>query len=226
MSWEPIEVDNPPPDNVDTDNYKLRLPDYGGDPDSWGYGLNGNFFALDIIIKAVSDIADAALPKAGGEMTGDILFAVPVEDDPETEEDETQLPCGIGSAAKPAAYVHTAEISIHGPGDAELGAWGDDGKITAVDVTITSDARLKVDVEPLMLRPNVALSLKPVSFKWKANGEHDVGLIAQDVKALMPWAVSEHKGQLRVSYSKVMLALLATVQEQARMIRSLQIAAN
>lgn len=226
MSWEPIVVTNPPPDNVDTDNYKMRLPDYGGDQDTWGHGINGNFYALDIIIQAISDIADEALPKSGGTMTGDILFATPVEDDPETEDDETQLPCGVGSATLPAAYVHTAEISIHGPGDAELGAWGDDGKITAVDVTITSDSRLKTDIEPFMVRATAALGLKASSFKWKLNGENDVGLIAQDVKVILPWAVSEHKGQLRVSYSKVMLALLATVQEQARQIRALQVVAG
>lgn len=56
-----------------TSNYNFTLPVVNGSDGVWGDDLNANWTDLDGELKAVSDVADAALPKAGGTMTGPIL---------------------------------------------------------------------------------------------------------------------------------------------------------
>ncbi len=59
-----------------TVNYTWDLPLDGGAAGAWGAALNviigDDATGIDAIVKAVSDVADAALPLAGGTMTGDI----------------------------------------------------------------------------------------------------------------------------------------------------------
>lgn len=59
-----------------TVNYTWNLPTVGGDAGNWGTMLNtilgDDSTGIDAVVKAVSVIANAALPKAGGTMTGRI----------------------------------------------------------------------------------------------------------------------------------------------------------
>ncbi len=55
-----------------TPNYNLAQPEVGGEIDTWGGLLNADLLTLDTTIKAVSDVANAAVPKAGGTMTGQL----------------------------------------------------------------------------------------------------------------------------------------------------------
>jgi len=50
-------------------------PVVGGANNSWGGALNDMFEQMDTDVGAIKDTADAALPKAGGAMTGDIDMA-------------------------------------------------------------------------------------------------------------------------------------------------------
>jgi hypothetical protein len=47
-----------------TPNYNLTLPQIGGDSNTWGGLINNNFSTLDTTVKAVSTVANAALPAA------------------------------------------------------------------------------------------------------------------------------------------------------------------
>lgn len=58
-----------------TPNYNLAQPEVGGEIDTWGGLLNADLLTLDTTIKAVSDVANAALPKAGGTMLGALIIA-------------------------------------------------------------------------------------------------------------------------------------------------------
>lgn len=59
-----------------TTNYSWNLPDVGGDSGAWGAALNAilgdDSTGIDAVLKAVSDVANAALAKAGGTMTGNV----------------------------------------------------------------------------------------------------------------------------------------------------------
>lgn len=53
-----------------TTNYGWSKPNVGGDTGAWGTILNTAIDAIDASLKAVENIATAALAKAGGVMTG------------------------------------------------------------------------------------------------------------------------------------------------------------
>jgi len=55
-----------------TTNYGLSKPTVGAEADNWGNLLNADLDTIDSTMKSISDVANAALPKAGGTMTGAI----------------------------------------------------------------------------------------------------------------------------------------------------------
>ncbi len=71
-----------------TTNYGWLLPDQGGDAGAWGTMLNAiigdDAEGIDFELDAVSTIADAAMPLAGGVFVGDVEYAAGsrlIEDD-------------------------------------------------------------------------------------------------------------------------------------------------
>lgn len=66
---------------------------------------------------------------------------------------------------------------------------------------LESDIRLKTDIEQIGVRPD---GLKVYKFRYKKGGPEQVGLMAQEVMAVYPLAVSVNDaGYLMVDYSKV-----------------------
>lgn len=59
-----------------TANYALVKPENSASNDTWGTKTNTNWDTVDTTMKAISDVANAALPKAGGTMTGALVHAV------------------------------------------------------------------------------------------------------------------------------------------------------
>ena len=55
-----------------TTNYGLTKPEVGASEDTWGTKVNTDMDLIDTQMKASADVAAAALPKAGGTLTGDV----------------------------------------------------------------------------------------------------------------------------------------------------------
>jgi subtilisin-like proprotein convertase family protein len=88
---------------------------------------------------------------------------------------------------------------------ASTGAW-----------TAVSDARLKSDVTTAEGNLAAAMKLRPVSFRWKGSGAEDFGLIAQEVRGVLPKLVTgdESKDSLTLNYSQLSVVAIGAIQEQ------------
>ena len=85
-----------------------------------------------------------------------------------------------------------------------------------------SDARLKSDVTPADGLLDAALKLRPVNFRWIADGKRDTGFIAQDVKGVLPGFVvgDEKKDMLTVDYSHMSVVAIGAIQEMHRELKA------
>jgi hypothetical protein len=84
--------------------------------------------------------------------------------------------------------------------------------------TISSDRRLKTDISPAVGNLDAALQLRPVHYKWIAEGEKGTahtGFIAQEVREVLPEFVigDEDKGTLTVNYGQMSVVAIGAVQE-------------
>lgn len=58
--------------------------------------------------------------------------------------------------------------------------------ITAFDLGIPSDIRLKKDVKDITNGLEIINKLRPVSFNWKKNNNESIGFIAQEIEEVLP----------------------------------------
>ena len=97
--------------------------------------------------------------------------------------------------------------------------------------TSNSDYRLKEDVAPIATGLQTISELKPVVYKWKSDGSNGEGFIAHELQAVIPHAVTGEKdavnenGSIKsqgVDYSKIVVHLVAAVQELTARIAALE----
>lgn len=90
--------------------------------------------------------------------------------------------------------------------------------------TAVSDRRLKHDIHAAEGNLAAALKLQPVSFRWNNTDTLDLGLIAQDVREVLPYLVTgdESKENLTVNYSQLSVVAIGAIQEQQKKIESLE----
>ena len=98
---------------------------------------------------------------------------------------------------------------------------------TQVSYGVSSDERLKENIVDASSQLNTIKNIKVREFDWKANGYHEVGMIAQELHTVIPSAVQEGGDDLSeepwgVDYSKLTPYLIKAVQEQQEQIDALQ----
>lgn len=109
-------------------------------------------------------------------------------------------------------------------------------KIYAKGVLLTSDSRLKQDIEPLDHGLNEVMKLKPVSYKWKSNPKKGktIGFIAQDIQSIISEVVNDRDWNkdsngnweskpteyLSVAYTELIPVLTKAIQEQQHIINA------
>ena len=87
-----------------------------------------------------------------------------------------------------------------------------------VIASYTSDGRLKDNIEVIPDALNKISKLRGVSFDWNNKQDvhegHDIGVIAQDVQAVLPELVQERAdGYLAVRYEKMVALLIEGIKE-------------
>jgi hypothetical protein len=98
-------------------------------------------------------------------------------------------------------------------------------EVHAVNGTIqTSDATLKQDIADLSYGIDEVMRLRPVTFRWigEAEGKTRVGLLAQEVRAVVPEVVNESDGgPLGLNYAELVPVLIKSLQDQQARIEQL-----
>ncbi len=100
---------------------------------------------------------------------------------------------------------------------------GDAGKIKASAFVTYSDESLKEEVTAMDNALDAVMSLNGVEFTWKGSGERDFGFLAQEVKSVLPQAVSVgNDGIHGVDYSRLTSVLVEAVKAQQVQIEELK----
>jgi hypothetical protein len=101
---------------------------------------------------------------------------------------------------------------------------------TGVAYNVSSDYRLKENVTPMTTGLATISALKPVTYDWISDKSEGEGFIAHELQAVIPHAVTGTKDAVDadgkpvyqgVDYSKIVVHLVAAIQEQQATIASL-----
>jgi len=100
--------------------------------------------------------------------------------------------------------------------------------VTFNDVTVTgtltetSAAIYKENINPLSSQLENIMKLRPVEYDKKATGEHEIGLIADEVEKVLPDFVTQKDGIAdSLNYSRMVSVLVKAVQELTEKVEKL-----
>ena len=135
---------------------------------------------------------------------------------------------GLGTTS---AKIVPADTSGLTDGKSDLGDSGNrfkdghfSGTVNAANFNTTSDATLKTNVETLTGSLDAVKSLRGVSYDWIESGGSEIGVIAQEVEAVLPDVVSTNdEGIKSVKYGNMVAVLIEAIKEQQLRIEALEL---
>jgi hypothetical protein len=136
-------------------------------------------------------------------------------------------PLVIGTTASTAMAGNTSLPST--PGDVGLGNLSSSGNALAGaftatgDITAFSDARVKENVETIPNALEKVTALRGVNFNKIGEEKRSTGVIAQEVKEVLPEVIHENEdGMLSVAYGNITGVLIEAIKEQQKQIEELK----
>ena len=123
------------------------------------------------------------------------------------------------------------DFYVNGANDMRLESDGDlhvEGDVIAASTTVSSDERLKENVETYKNAIDTISKIKGVSFEWKKDGKKSGGVIAQDVEKVLPELVGTKKSldngeeTLTVDYNGLIGVLIEAVKELQKEVQILK----
>ena len=157
--------------------------------------------------------------------TGDILFYTAAADGSNAKVrvliDHSTGEVVIGDNPSPTGkYAFTVS-------DATSGGYGEDVTTTMWDdYSVTSDIRLKKDIQPIPGACDIIAKLRGVSFRWrneKASGARHYGVIAQEVEKVLPEIVKQgNDGIKSIGYHELTPIMIEAMKEDQANIDALK----
>lgn len=123
------------------------------------------------------------------------------------------------------------DFYVNGSNEMRLEADGDlhvDGDVIAASTTVSSDEKLKENIETISNATDILSVIKGVDFNWKKDGKKSSGVIAQDVQKVMPHLVKEVKeldsndSHLAVNYDGLIGVLIEAVKDLSNQVNELK----
>jgi hypothetical protein len=164
--------------------------------------------------KTYVDAQDALrLPLTGGTLSGNLAIV----------NGTTQMRLTLGSSGGYFYGEATQAGWANSAGTARV-SWNiSTGDFTAAgNVTAYSDARLKENVQTIQDAVSLTKRLRGVFYDRIDTGEHGVGVIAQELREVLPQVVSDNDGTLSVAYGNLVGVLIEAVKELSARVEALE----
>lgn len=87
------------------------------------------------------------------------------------------------------------------------------GTVTAPNFVSSSDMRLKSEITPITDALDRVLTLTGVTYRMDGQPDRQMGLIAQEVQAVAPEAVTDVEGLLRLAYGNLVGLLVEAIKD-------------
>lgn len=129
----------------------------------------------------------------------------------------------VAGADATITYVFNGDVWRFNKGANVQGEISATGTITSPFFYSESDATLKENITPIENALDIVNAINGVKFTWKRSQAPGVGVIAQEVSAVLPEVVSTNpSGSLTVSYDSLVAVLIEAVKEQQIQIEELK----
>lgn len=119
-------------------------------------------------------------------------------------------PAGVEVKIGNLDIVGRLHVTPNPPGDGNLS-----GYIFAREFLLTSDASKKTQIKTVANPVNTFLKLNGVEFDWRGSGQHDWGVVAQDVEEVLPFLVkTDSKSHLKsVNYNGLVAYSIESIKQ-------------
>jgi hypothetical protein len=118
-------------------------------------------------------------------------------------------------------YGNASQIGWKNSGGTAKVYWDTSGNFTAAaNVTAYSDAKLKKNVETIPNALALVEKMRGVFYDRVDTGEAGVGVIAQELQAVLPQLVKDNDGTLSVAYGNLVGVLIEAVKELSAKLES------
>ena len=127
------------------------------------------------------------------------------------------------------------DVTINGSNEFRFESDGDfhaDGDVIAASTTVSSDERLKENIETIENATDKIKQIRGVTFTKKHSGEESAGVIAQEVEKILPSAVKEKVLPMEtgdeetlwktVKYDQLHALLIESVKELTKRVEELE----
>ena len=134
---------------------------------------------------------------------------------------------GYAIATQPGANNYNALTCLNAAGTIVGSVYS---TASATSYLTSSDYRLKNSVAPMITGLATVAALKPVTYKWNVDDSDGEGFLAHELQEVIPHAVTGEKDAVDadgkpihqgVDYSKIVVHLVAAIQEQQAAITAL-----
>ena len=96
------------------------------------------------------------------------------------------------------------------------------GRLSATFLDALSDENLKKDISTVDGAVDKVKQLRGVAYTWEESEEKSIGVIAQELREVLPELVSESENGLSVNYNGIIGVLIEAIKEQQRQIDELK----